>query len=162
MPPRQKKNNTWFFGYKGHIRVDIESKLIRKCTFTPAHVHDSTQTEYLVSYGEASLFADKAYCDGRLKYSARLYGWYYGVLEKPDRGKKLSRKQRKRNNQCSSVRGAVEHPFAHMKTKAGLTTTAAKNQARNGLRFVFNCIGWNLERMVFLIHGTRSVGSVAL
>ena len=39
-----KKNNTWFFGYKGHIGVDIESKIIRKVTFTPANVHDSTQT----------------------------------------------------------------------------------------------------------------------
>ncbi|MEX2368980.1 MAG: IS5 family transposase [Candidatus Paceibacterota bacterium] len=157
-----KKNNSWFFGYKGHIGVDIESKLIRKATFTPASVHDSTQTEYLVSYDEASLFGDKAYCNVRHKYSARRYGWYYGVLEKPDRGQTLSKKQHKRNKQWSSVRGAVEHPFAHMKTKAGLTTMAAKNQARNGLRFVFNCIGWNLERMVFLVHGTRSVGLVAL
>ena len=157
-----KKNNTWFFGYKGHIGVDIESKIIRKCTFTPANVHDSTQTEHLVSYDEASLFGDKAYCNVRHKYSARRYGWYYGVLEKPDRGQILSKTQHKRNKQWSSVRGAVEHPFAHMKTKAGLTTMAAKNQARNGLRFVFNCIGWNLERMVFLVHRTRPVGSVAL
>ncbi len=37
-----------------------------------------------------------------------------------------------------------------MKTKAGLSTMAAKNQARNGLRFVFNCIGWNLDRMIYL------------
>ena len=157
-----KKNNTWFFGYKGHIGVDIESKIIRKATFTPANVHDSTQTEHLVSYDEASLFGDKAYGNFHHKCSARHYGWYYGVLEKPDRGQTLSKKQLKRNKQWSSVRGAVEHPFAHMKTKAGLSTMAAKNQARNGLRFVFNCIGWNLERMVFLVHGTRPVGSVAL
>lgn len=39
------------------------------------------------------------------------------------------------------MRGAVEHPFAHMKTKAIFTAMAAKSQARNGLRFVFNCIG---------------------
>ncbi len=157
-----RKNNTWFFGYKGHIGVDIESKIIRKATFTPANVHDSRQTEHLVSYDEASLFGDKAYGNVRHKYSARRYGWNYAVLEKPDRGQTLSKKQHKRNKQWSSVDGAVEHSFAHMKTKAGLTTMAAKNKARNGLRFVFNCIGWNLKRMVFLVHGTRSVGSVAL
>lgn len=157
-----KKNDIWFFGYKGHIGVDIESKIIRKCAFTPAHVHDSRLTEDLISFDEASLFGDKAYLDTHHKLSARKYGWYYGVLEKPVRGKKLSTKQHKRNKQRSSVRGAVEHPFAHMKSKAGLTAMRAKNQARNKVRFVFNCIGWNLERMVFLVHGTKPLGSVAL
>jgi IS5 family transposase len=156
-----KKNNTWFFGYKGHIGVDVESKLIRKCTFTPANVHDSTQTEQLVSYDEDSLFADKAYCDRWLKISARHYGWYCGVLEKADRGRTLSARQHKRNKQRSSVRGAVEQPFAYMKTKAGLKSMVAKNQARNRLRFVFNYIRWNLQRMVFLVHKTKSVGLVA-
>lgn len=77
-----KKGSTWYFGYKGHIGVDIESKLIRKATFTPTSVHDSTQTETLISYDEKALFGDKAYVAGHHKHSARHYGWYYGVLDK--------------------------------------------------------------------------------
>ena len=31
-----KKGGHYYFGYKGHIGVDISSKLIRKVCFTPA------------------------------------------------------------------------------------------------------------------------------
>ena len=157
-----KKRGQWYFGYKGHVGVDIGSKLIRKLTFTPAHEHDSTQTEELVSYDESSLFGDKAYFDGIHKYSARRYGWYYGVLDKAKRGQKLSNKQKKRNRKHSRVRASVEHPFAWMKTKAGLTQMRAKNQIRNRLRFVFTCIGWNLSRAAFLVRGTKPMGLVWL
>ncbi len=30
------------------------------------------------------------------------------------------------------------------------------------LSFVFNCIRWNLQRIVFFVHGSRSMGVVAL
>lgn len=109
-----KKNKTWYFGYKGHIGMDAESKLIRKASFTPAHAHDSTQTEKLISYDEASLFGDKAYFDYDHQYSARRFGWFYGVQMKAVRGEGLSNKQKKRNKKLSSVRADVEHPFAWM------------------------------------------------
>jgi len=129
---------------------------------TPAHEHDSTQTEALISYDEGALFGDKAYFDNYHKYSARKYGWYYGVLEKPARGQKLSGKQKKRNRKHSRVRASVEHPLAWMKTKAGLTRMRAKNQIRNRLRFVFTCMGWNLSRTAFLRRGTKPLGLVGL
>lgn len=153
-----KKGGRYYFGYKGHIGVDIESKLIRKVTFTPANAHDSTQTEQLVSYDEKSLFGDKAYMDSHHKYSARHYGWYYGVLEKAKRNHPLSNSQKKRNRKLSRVRAAVEHPFAWMKTKANLIVMPAKNQARNRLRFIFGCIGWNISRASFLLEKGGSVG----
>src|SRR5690625_6749272 len=37
-----KKGGRYYFGYKGHVGVDIGSKLIRKICFTPASPHDST------------------------------------------------------------------------------------------------------------------------
>ena len=157
-----KKGGRYYFGYKGHIGMDIESKLIRKATFTPANTHDSKETEKLVSYDEKALFGDKAYADGHHKYSARHYGWYYGVLDKATRSQPLSGSQKKRNRKLNSVRAAVEHPFAWMKTKANLVAMRAKNQARNRLRFVFACIGWNLSRAKFLLDKSKSVGSVAL
>src|SRR5690554_3349682 len=36
-----KKGGRYYFGYKGHVGVDIGSKLIRKVCFTPASPHDS-------------------------------------------------------------------------------------------------------------------------
>lgn len=156
-----KKGGRYYFGYKGHVGVDVESKLIRKVGFTPASAHDSTQTQALVSGDEKSLFGDKAYFNGEHKYSARTLGWYYGVLDKATRSSRLSGSQKKRNRRNSRVRAAVEHPFAWLKTKAGLVAMRAKNMARNRLRFVLACVGWNLCRAKFLLERGRTMGLVA-
>lgn len=157
-----KSGGSYYFGYKGHIGVDIESKLIRKATFTPANVHDSRETKTLISYDEKALFGDKSYVDGHHNYSARHYGWYYGVLDKAIRSQPLSSSQKNRNRQLSSVREAVENPLGWMKTKAKLVAMRVKNQTRNRLRFLFACIGLNLNRAGFLLEKSRSVGSVVL
>ena len=157
-----RKGGRYYFGYKGHIGVDVESKLIRKATLTPVNTHDSRETEKLISYDEKALFGDKVYADGHHKYSARHYSWYYGVLDKATRSQPLSNSQKKRNRKLNSVRAAVEHPFAWMKTKANLVAMRAKNQTRNRLRFIFACIGWNLSRARFLLETSKPVGSAAL
>lgn len=52
-----------------------------------------------------------------------------------------SRAHRKNETvKLNSVRAAVEHLFAWMKTKANLAAMRAKNQIRNRLRYVFACI----------------------
>jgi len=123
-------------------------------------VHDSTQTEQLVSYDERALFGDKAYFKGEHKYSVRHYGWYYGMLDKTTRSQPLSGSQKKRNRKLNSVRAAVEHPIAWIKTKANLVAMRAKTETRNRLRFLFACIVWNLSRAGFLLEKSRPVGSV--
>lgn len=145
------KGGQYSFGYKGHIGVDIGSKLIRRLAFTPANVHDSKLTRRLISYDEHALFGDKAYANTHLKRCARVFGWFYGVLEKARRGQALSITQHKRNKQLSRVRASVEHPFAWLKTKAGLHCMRAKTEARNRLRFTLSCIGWNLNRAQYLL-----------
>ncbi|MER3478811.1 MAG: hypothetical protein C4287_23070 [Leptolyngbya sp. ERB_1_2] len=64
----------------------MESKIIRKRTFTPANVHDSQEMEHLMSGDEKSVWADKAYPRERDKRAAREMGIYYGVLDKGKRG----------------------------------------------------------------------------
>ncbi len=156
-----KKRGRWYFGYKGPVGVDMESKRIRRICFTPAHLHDSIQTETLVSCDEGALFGDKAYFDSHHKYSARKFGWFYGVLEKPDRRESFSAGQKKHNRKLSRIRTEVEHPFAWMKTIAGLTVVWAKNQGRNRLRFLLTCSLWNLSWSAFLLRKSKPMGLVA-
>jgi len=147
-----EKNGKQYFGYKGHIGVDVESKLIRKRKFTPANVHDSQAMEEVLSGDEKSIWADKAYPNNKHKRIARKMGIYYGILDKKRRGGKLSNKQQKRNRQKSSVRAAVEHPFAFMRKKLKMGLASAKNQARNALRFDMNCILYNVLRASWLLN----------
>ena len=145
------KGGKRYFGYKGHIGIDTESKIIRKRAFTPAQVHDIKEMENLMSGDEQSIWADKAYAARKNKKAAREMGIYYGVLDKTTRGKQLSNSQLKRNKQKSRVRAAVEHPFGFMKKKLKVTTLAAKNKMRNALRFDMWCIVYNVLRASFLI-----------
>ena len=145
------KNGKKHFGYKGHIGVDAESKIIRKRSFTPANVHDSRELENVISGDEQSVWADKAYPRQEDKRAARKSGVYYGILDKATRGKKLSTKQQKRNRQKSRVRAAVEHPFAFFRKKLKVMFAAAKTKLRNALRFDMWCIIYNVSRASFLL-----------
>jgi IS5 family transposase len=146
-----EKNGKKYFGYKGHIGVDAQSKIIRKRTFTPANVHDSVEMENVLSGDEQSVWADKAYPKQKDKRAARAMGIYYGLLDKASRNNPLSGKQQKRNKQKSSVRAAVEHPFGFMSKKLKVTVLAAKNKLRNALRFDMWCIVYNVCRASFLL-----------
>jgi IS5 family transposase len=143
-----KKGGTWFFGYKGHIGVDVGSKLIRELSFTKASPHDSTQLETLLSGDERAIFGDKAYASNPLKIHCRQAGTYYGVLDKAYRNNPLSSAQKARNTRNRRVRRYVEHPFAAIKDRYGMRLATAKTKLRNKAQFVMSAICWNIERSI--------------
>lgn len=146
-----EKNGKKYFGYKGHVGVDVESKLIRKRVFTPANVHDSQVFNDLISGDERSWFGDKAFANNQLKQNARKEGIFYGILDKATRSKKLSNRQEAKNHKKSKVRSAVEHPFLWIKTKFGYVRCRARTRLRNQLAFDMNCILYNLLRVDYLL-----------
>jgi IS5 family transposase len=143
-----KKGGTWYFGYKGHIGVDVGSKLIRRLSFTKASPHDSTQLEALLSGDERAIFGDKAYPSKSFKIQCRSEGVYYGILDKAYRNTPLSGSQKARNERHRRVRRYVEHPFAAIKDRYGMRWAKAKTKLRNKARFVMSAICWNIERSI--------------
>lgn len=146
-----KKGNRYYFGYKGHIGLDMESKLINKRVFSPANEHDSNFTEKLADLKAKALLGDKGYADDRIKIMARQFGWYYGILDKAYRNRPLSSTQHKRNRKLGRIRAVVEHPFAWMKTQAKALKASARSQAKNALIFDFSCMCWNLKQANLLL-----------
>lgn len=150
-----KKRGKYYYGYKGHIGVDIGTKLIRKQCFTPASPHDSTVKEQLWSGDERYVSGDSAYSNQEDKRACRKLGVYYGILDKATRRRKISGRQKKRNQKKSRVRSAVEHPFAYIKEKMGYVRCRAKKLGRNALAFAMNCVVYNLMRADYLISTQR-------
>lgn len=144
------KRGKYYFGHKGHIGVDQGSKLIRKQKFTTASLHDSQVNQELTSGDEQALFADSAYSNKSDKRAYREKGLYYGVLDKGTRKKPLSKSQKAKNKRNSSIRSAVEHPFAYMKKQMNYLQCRAKNIDRNRLQWTMNCIVYNLIRADYL------------
>lgn len=56
-----KKNNETHYGYKNHVKIDAESKMITGTITTPANVHDSQPLPNLIDEKDRVLYADSAY-----------------------------------------------------------------------------------------------------
>jgi IS5 family transposase len=62
----QKKNKK-YYGYKDHIDMDSDTKIIHTTEFTQDSVHDSDMFDHLVTGKERSIIADKDYCNRERK-----------------------------------------------------------------------------------------------
>jgi IS5 family transposase len=56
-----KKNNEVHFGYKDHVKVDADSKIITDYAVTGANVHDSKVFTEFLDDTDVTVFADSAY-----------------------------------------------------------------------------------------------------
>jgi len=60
-----KKNDETHYGYKDHVKVDKDSKVIVDYTITDASVHDSQELENLVDKRKTNLFLLTVHIKGR-------------------------------------------------------------------------------------------------
>ena len=68
-----KKNEETFYGYKDHVKVDTDSKLIKTYEVTDASVHDSQVVEPLLDKTDvdADLHADSAYRSAQIEQTLK-------------------------------------------------------------------------------------------
>ncbi len=130
------KNNQYHFGMKAHVGVDSKSGLVHTVKTTTAKVHDGQKFKELLRGNEKAVFGDKAYCNKKDKREYRAKGIFYGINMRGGRYVKVSEGQRKRNNQLSSVRAKVEHPFRIIKCLWGHTKTRYKGLLKNSLQLI--------------------------
>lgn len=109
-----KKNDETHYGYKDHVKVDKDSKLIVGFTVTSANIHDSQELENLIDKRkDKSLYADSAYKGEEIE---KCLGENIenNIIEKGYRNKPLTEQQKERNREKSKIRVRVEHVFGHM------------------------------------------------
>ena len=138
-----KKGNTWHFGYKMHIGVDRDSRLVHHVKTTSANEHDVTATSELMHGEEETLNGDSGYIGADKRPEA---------IRKNKQGKKIkyiiNRKQssinklsksgqyaaKKREHEKSSVRCKVEHVFAVVKRLFGYRKTRYRGLRKQMLK----------------------------
>ena len=109
-----KKNDETHYGYKDHVKVDKDSKLIVGFTVTDASVHDSQELENLVDRKrDKSLYADSAYKGEKIEKCLGK-NMENNIIEKGYRNKPLTENQKERNREKSRTRVRVEHVFGFM------------------------------------------------
>jgi len=111
-----KKNEATFYGYKGHVKVDTKSKLIKTYQVTDASVHDSQALEPLLEKTDAhrDLFADSAYRSAQIEETLKRRRVRSKIHEKGYRNQPLTKAQIRSNRGKSRIRARGEHVFAHI------------------------------------------------
>jgi len=135
-----KKGGKSYFGYKLHIKTDIDYGLIRVVKTTPANVHDS-QID-LSLQGEV-VYRDRGYFGTHCK-------GYNATMDRGVRGRKINARQKLRNKRISRKRTPWERPFAVIKNifHSGhqLVTTNLRIHTKN----IFSCFSYNLTQLITL------------
>lgn len=145
-----RKNNTYHFGMKEHIGVDIDSGLVHTIEATTAKDHDITKLEDCLHGYEEVVSGDKAYGTKARKQEMRKEGKIYLITNKGTRSKKLSNAQKKRNRKISSVRSKVEHPFGIIKNIWKHRSVRYKGLLKNHLQ-------WNTLAMLSNFYKLRKI-----
>ena len=153
------KNNQSYFGYKNHINVDRNCKLIRRYEVTDASVHDSQAFRGLVDAKNtnADVFADSAYRSEQVEAELKEAGYRSKIQHRAYRDTPLTKLQERSNRCRSKVRARVEHVFGYQANsmKAGLIQTIgiARAKAKIGMtNLVYNMQRFMQLRRIYRIN----------
>ena len=104
-----RKNNEVHFGYKDHVKVDADSKIITKYVVTSANVHNSQAFTDFLDDSDEVVYADSAYAGQSVPRQVRKE-----ICEKGYRNHPLTIEQKKKNREKSKIRCRIEHVFGYM------------------------------------------------
>lgn len=111
-----KKNEETYYGYKDHVKVDTDSKLIKTYAVTDASVHDSQVVAALLEKQDADteVYADSAYRSTQIEKTLEKRRVRSRIHEKAHRNRPLTKAQIRSNRAKSRIRARVEHVFAQI------------------------------------------------
>lgn len=131
------KHNQIHFGYKQHIKIDMDYHLIRKYETTTASLHDGNVD--LAKPNEVT-YRDRGYTGKKTKAKGNA---------SMKRGN-LTQKEKMRNQRISRKRVPGERPFAVIKNVFNGARTKVKTLARVDIKEMFKCFAFNLYQLVTL------------
>lgn len=140
-----KKGNEAHFGYKDHVKVDKDSKLITKFAVTTASVNDVKGAENLFDENDKIAYADAAYPSLSLPENVENQ-----ICEKSNRNHPLTAEQKENNHKKAKIRCRVEHVFAGMVQMVGGTSIRCKNYSRASFNISLLNLVYNMRRVLSL------------
>jgi IS5 family transposase len=149
-----KKGGQKHYGYKNHINIDRDTKLITAHACTDASVHDSQVFGDVLRSNEAggsAVWADSAYRSDAQETSLAASGHRSHIHELAWRGKPLSDAQETSNTEKSRIRARVEHVFGAMENEMGGIFLRSIGQARAAVGTGLMNLAYNLKRIETLI-----------
>ena len=141
-----RKENKYFFGYKMHVGMDQDSRIIRRLEFTPANVNDTVVADALICGDEATVYADKAYDTHARRARLKAMGIRDGIMRRNGRWHQIGSWAVRRNAVLRHRRAPVEPLFALFKRVYGFARARYRGLMRNATAFRLAATAINLQR----------------
>jgi IS5 family transposase len=140
-----KKRNETHYGYKDHVKVDAQSKLITDYRVTAANVHDSQEFLGFIDEGDQNIYADSAYSGAPIasKLPAHVKN---RIHEKGYKKHPLTEEQKAGNREKSRIRCRIEHVFGYITGSMNGLTVRCIGQARAAFNIGLTNLIYNLCR----------------
>ncbi len=117
-----KGKDKFWYGYKKHVSVDMQSGLINKVATTPANVSDAKGLAH-VCPKQGAVYADKAYCIRAARLAAAKQGCHLAAIKSNN----MRTKNRDLDRWYSAIRAPYERVFSQQ-NKQVRYCGVAKNQ----------------------------------
>ncbi len=142
-----------YYGYKNHINIDKEHKLIRRYAVTDASVHDSQMFDEVLDEENSShsLWADSAYRSEAREKQLRQKGYKSRIHRKGSGRRQLNQQEQATNYRRSKVRARVEHVFRDQRTRQGNILVRTKGKLRAAVKIGLMNLTYNMRRLEFLL-----------
>ena len=108
-----KGKNKFWYGYKKHVSVDMNSGLIQKVAVTPANVTEQDGLEHICPDG-GMVIGDKAYCLKTAQRTMKAHGCHSGAILKNN----MKAKNKDQDHWLSKVRAPFEGVFSKDQIRA--------------------------------------------
>jgi IS5 family transposase len=135
-----KGKDKFWYGYKEHTSVDMQSGLVNKVAATPANVDDAKGLRH-VCPEQGAVYADKGYCTAPAQKELKRKGCHSAVIEKNN----MIGKNRDKDRWLSKMRAPYERVFSKRSKKVRY-----RGQAKAQFQVACNALGHNLKRLVVL------------
>lgn len=147
-----KKGGKSYFGYKNHIGIDAEHRLIRRYVVTDASVHDLQVLGQLLDEDNESdsIWGDSAYRSQDTEDTLELIGFDSQIHQRGYRNHPLSEEQKQSNRTKSKTRARVEHVFGTWVMQMGGKLVRSIGIVRAKANLGLKNLTYNLMRYTFL------------
>ena len=135
-----KGKNKYWYGYKRHTSVDMQTGLINKIAVTPANVTDSEGYKH-VCPSQGATFADKGYCINPAPRIAKTKGVYLAAIKKNN----MKDKNKDKDRWYSGLRSPYKRVFSQRKKRVRY-----RGIAKNQFAAFMEAICFNLKRISVL------------
>jgi len=135
-----KSGNKFWYGYKKHVSVDMQSGLINKVAVTPANVTDAKGMAHVLPNSGAT-YADKAYCVSPARTAAARKGVHLCAIKKNN--------MKEKNFDLDRYYTFIRSPFERVFSQANKRLRYI-GVAKNQFAEFMNAICFNLRRLTVL------------